>query len=62
MKIQFDEGCFGNAAFSGDDFYGPREAEIARILRKVADQVESGATYGTMNDINGNRCGSWELA
>ena len=62
MKIKFDEECFGNAAFLGGDFYGPKEAEIARILRKVADQVESGATYGVMNDINGNRCGEWELA
>lgn len=55
-----------NAAFDS-----PTE-EIARILRALADKVESGAGVGpdhfagyfdgateSVRDINGNRCGIW---
>lgn len=37
-----------------------REAEIARILRAVADRIEGGAICGlwTLRDINGNFCGN----
>lgn len=48
-----------NAAFSGDDFYGPRNAEIARILRKVADRVEADDTDGKCMDICGNAVGDF---
>lgn len=47
----------GNAAF-GEDRY-EKGAEIARILREVADAVESGSSYGTCIDYNGNRVGTW---
>jgi len=43
------------AAFGDGD--GP--AEVARLLRRVADQVEDGAGHGKALDVNGNRCGSW---
>ena len=43
-----------NAAFEFD----PRP-ELARILREVADKIESGANGGTMRDVNGNRIGDW---
>ena len=63
MKIQFStEG----AAFKNEyenstmnDIY-TRE-EIARILKKIASLVESGISYGSVMDINGNKIGSWEL-
>ena len=42
-----------NAAFHDDN----RHAEVARILRHIADQVERGA--GACMDVNGNRVGSW---
>lgn len=57
-----------NAAF--DD--GARADEIARVLRRLADQFESGhggARYalihglmseGALFDTNGNRCGAWD--
>lgn len=58
-----------NAAFSD----GARADEIARILRKLADDFDghsaSEARYcvihertveGGLRDTNGNRCGAWE--
>lgn len=47
-----------NAAFDGDDC----GAELARILREIAQKVEDGADEGNAFDINGNRVGSFELA
>jgi hypothetical protein len=39
-------------------------AELARILRKLADKLEAEDTaaagvHGALFDVNGNRCGSW---
>lgn len=53
MKIEFD---VKNAAF---DEYG--DAEIRRILEKIADEVERGYGYGPIMDINGNHIGAWSL-
>lgn len=44
-----------NAAFTSP------EAEVERILRTVADRVKDGYTHGNLFDINGNRCGEWEM-
>ena len=43
-----------NAAFSE-----AREAEIARILREIAEKVERGSTQGKVYDVNGNNVGSF---
>jgi len=53
MKIEFESN--DNAAFQD----GNKEWEIARILRKIADQVENGQTEGVIHDVNGNRVGEW---
>ena len=42
----------GNAAFEDAP-----ASEIARILRKLADQFEDGQFSQTIRDVNGNRCG-----
>lgn len=42
-----------NAAFDE----GNEEYEVARILRKLADRLESGARPEVLMDINGNRVG-----
>jgi hypothetical protein len=34
--------------------------EIARIFRKIADDVENGATAKAIMDMNGNKVGQWE--
>ena len=34
--------------------------ELPRILRAVAKRIEDGERSGTVMDINGNSCGSWE--
>lgn len=52
----------GGAAFSDDDvvtFEG--RYELARLLRKVAIQIETGGEEGSIMDINGNKCGEWKL-
>ncbi len=36
-------------------------AEVARILRRAADTVESGQTIMSLRDANGNRIGSAEF-
>ena len=46
----------GNAAFSD----GNRSAEIARILRELADKLDRNATL-CVYDVNGNRCGAVTL-
>lgn len=38
---------------------GGGRVEVARLLRKVADEVEAGGDGGDLMDINGNSCGSW---
>ena len=50
----------GNAAFTDENGDISYSAEVARILRSLADQVESNATIdfkATLRDINGNRVG-----
>lgn len=49
----------GNAAFG--DTVSERDAEVARILREVADKLESpyGADDFTLRDHNGNRVGTF---
>lgn len=49
----------GNAAFqdAGDD----GKAEVARILREIADKLENGQEGGACMDGNGNRVGEWSL-
>lgn len=54
-----------NAAFTSEDPTWEREArgaELARILRHVADLAEQGFTSEPqVLDSNGNNVGSWEL-
>lgn len=55
FKLNFETD---NAAFDGAHI-----AESARILREIADKMESGAQVGggPIRDINGNRVGHWEM-
>jgi hypothetical protein len=43
-----------NAAFNDGG-----NAEVARLLREVAERVEDSTTDGTVKDINGNTVGVW---
>jgi hypothetical protein len=56
LRIAFNTD---NAAFSED-----RGAEIARILRSLANVLEcadNSSDEGTVHDINGNTVGKWNL-
>ena len=50
VKISFKTG---NAAFANPD-------EVGRILRKVATQIDSGETAGSIRDIDGNKVGTFK--
>lgn len=56
MRLEIKIDC-DNAAFE------VREAELARILRKLADDIESGDDLAcvTLFDVNGNRVGNAQL-
>lgn len=46
---------------SGNSAFEPNvcTSEVVRILREVADAVESGRDSGAAKDINGNTVGHW---
>jgi hypothetical protein len=46
----------GNAAFEDQT-----ATEIARILRKLADDFENGVMRTSLRDINGNLCGEVQI-
>ena len=48
-----------NSAFN--ECEGSYELETARILKRIACQVESGKLHGVVTDINGNSIGTWEF-
>lgn len=52
----------GGAAFGEDDelSYEGRY-ELARLLKKVATQIENDYNDGVLMDINGNKVGKWTL-
>lgn len=63
MKIEFNTD---GAAFDTEDdkaTYGTyyERKECARILRKIADQLDDGGEWGSIMDINGNKVGRWEM-
>jgi hypothetical protein len=43
---------------SGSAFDDSPESELARILRKLADQIENGTAPEVLHDLNGNKCGN----
>lgn len=59
MRFVLEIEC-DNAAFAGDDdeLAVVQAQEVSRILRRAAEQVEEGAEYVRLKDINGNRVGT----
>ena len=56
-----------NAAFSDSldpDYYPDeaRAAELARILREIADDIVGAGSGGWAFDINGNNVGEWVIS
>ena len=50
LKVETENTAFEDAG---------EGVELARILRKAADRVETGAISGPLMDINGNRVGEY---
>lgn len=56
MRIMIDMRC-DNAAFDPDP-----NAEVARILRELADRVEDSRLYDqVLHDVNGNQVGTLKV-
>lgn len=55
----------GNAAFAdphtGEESSWDECYEVARILRELADSIESGKREGSCIDINGNKVGKFSF-
>lgn len=54
----------GNAAFHDEDPELDNYAlcmELIRNLREVTTQIGNGKTEGNIVNVNGNRCGKWEI-
>lgn len=49
--------------FGNDAFADAPETELGRILRELADDIESGAAgeYCVLQDVNGNTVGHFEI-
>jgi hypothetical protein len=65
MYFKLNIDC-GNAAFCDADYptYQSAAPELARILRKIADDIENGAQYDffqTIHDVNGNDVGRYAI-
>ncbi len=58
LKFKTDNAAFGDP---GDEFTPECQAEISRILRRVAEQVTDGRDHALIFDINGNTIGEWHL-
>lgn len=56
MKFRVVINC-DNAAFAEDE--ETRHAEVARILRRIAERVGTLAVSGPAMDLNGNRVGEY---
>ena len=65
LHISTDNAAFDDAYDPDDPFYRnvARAAEIARILRDIAGEVEFAAdSSGLAFDINGNDVGGWVIS
>ena len=63
MRFALPIEC-NNAAFHEDDGTltdEARAAEIARVLRAAAEDIENGVEEGPLADTNGNTVGRFEL-
>lgn len=64
LKIETDNAAFRDPYCDSEDECDPAHVlasreEVARILRKVADKVESDCVQGAVYDANGNRVGNF---
>jgi len=50
-----------NAAFR-DDGGGLDMESVARHLDRVADKIRSGSASAAVMDVNGNKCGTYEIS
>ena len=54
LKMQMDNAAFGESNMEALQ-------ESARILREIADDMESGNPCGRCRDVNGNTIGEWTV-
>ena len=51
LTINMDNAAFGVTP----------EKELSRIISKILNLIEGGATYGSCYACNGNKVGTWEI-
>lgn len=64
LSIKTDNAAFTDESARGDEtplHDSARREEVARILREVAKAIANGTTGGPIHDINGNKCGRFDL-
>lgn len=62
LKFSTDNAAFGDADDGEDQHDTDTRSESARLLRELADTLESGSTtHGGIYDVNGNKIGTWRL-
>lgn len=60
LHIATDNAAFRREDDPADTFTTDTAEELARMLRGLADRLESWeGVDGTLRDANGNRCGRW---
>lgn len=60
MKFKTGNAAFCNV-FTGEPSDMFERAEVVRLLRKAADEIESGYSHRKVVDLNGNSVGEYRL-
>lgn len=58
IKIKTGNATFCNPETGEEDMFY-EGCELSRILRQIADRIDSGMTSGSCMDTNGNKVGYW---
>ena len=61
LKLEIKTGVAAFCEYDSDELSTEGRYELARLLRKVAVQIETGSTDGKIMDVNGNAIGKWNL-
>lgn len=61
LKLEIKTGGSAFTKYDSEELSYEGRSELARLLRKVAAQIETGYDDGVIMDVNGNKVGSYTL-